>query len=210
MIFCSHIYWANSNNTSPSIERSNLDGSNRTIVIEENLYEPVAVTIDHAEQKLYWVDDVEGIHFKIERSNLDGSTRELVVHNKRQQPVYLAVDSDSVYWSDWVHNAVWTMPKNVKKGDYPTKFKSYFESKRDADPAGIVTRDNVGKINCTAILMSENRKNLAKPVQRLATETFNNLTTSTEESELTTDSSIYCLNDGHLNKTDGTCRCKPG
>ncbi|XP_014473900.1 PREDICTED: protein cueball [Dinoponera quadriceps] len=207
----SHIYWANSNKSSPSIERSNLDGSNRTIVINENLYEPLSVTIDHTEQKLYWADDGEGIHFKIERSNLDGSKRELLVHNKRQQPVYLAVDSDSVYWSDWVHNAIWSMPKNAKEGDYPTKFKSYYESKRDADPAGIVTRDNVGKINCTAIAaMTKRRMNIAKPVQRLTNETFNNLTTSTEESELTTESSIYCLNDGHLNKTDGTCRCKPG
>ncbi|EFN88775.1 protein cueball isoform X2 [Harpegnathos saltator] len=206
----SHIYWANSNKTNPSIERSNLDGSNRTIVIHENLYEPLAVTIDHAEQKLYWTDDDEGIHFKIERSNLDGSKRELLVHYKHQQPVYLAVDSDSIYWSDWIYSAVWTMPKNVKEGDYPTKFKSYFESKRDTNPAGIVTRDNVGKIDCAAILTAVKRKNVIKPVQRLTAETFNNLTTSTEESELTTESSIHCLNDGHLNKTAGTCRCKPG
>ncbi|XP_032662978.1 protein cueball isoform X2 [Odontomachus brunneus] len=205
----SHIYWANSNTTNPSIERSNLDGSNRTIVIQENLYEPLAVTIDHVEQKLYWIDDGEGIHFKIERSNLDGSKRELLVHNKHQQPVFLAVDSNSLYWSDWVHSAIWTMPKNAKEGDYPIKFKSYFESKRDADPAGIVTRDNVGKIDCPTILTTK-RTNVTKSVQRLPAKTFNNLTTSTEESELTTESSIYCLNDGHLHKTDGTCRCKPG
>lgn len=168
------------------------------------------MAIDHAEQKLYWADDGEGIHFKIERSNLDGSERELLIHSKHHQPIYLAVDSDSVYWSDRVHSAVWTMPKNAKEGDYPVKFTSYYESKRDADPAGIVTRDNVGKINCTAILTAKKRTKVARPAQRLTAETFNNLTTSTEESELTTESSIYCLNDGRLNKTGGTCRCKPG
>ncbi|XP_029174377.1 protein cueball isoform X2 [Nylanderia fulva] len=207
----SFIYWANSNTTNPSIERSNLDGSDRTIVVKENLYEPLAVAIDHAQQKLYWIDDVEGIHFKIERSNLDGSERELLVLNKHQQPIYLAVDNESVYWSDWVHRAVWSMPKNVKVGDYPTKFKSYYESKKDANPAGIVTRDNVGKIDCAAVFsMLEKRRNLSEPVSRPSAETFNNLTTSTEESDLTTESSKNCLNNGHLNKTDGTCRCKPG
>ncbi|KAL6445082.1 hypothetical protein ACFW04_002173 [Cataglyphis niger] len=207
----SRIYWVNSNTTNPSIEHSNLDGNDRTIVVKENLYEPLAVAIDHAERKLYWIDDVEGIHFKIERSNLDGSERELLVHNKHQQPVYLAVDSESIYWSDWVYSAVWTMPKNAKAGDYPTKFKSYYDSRRDADPAGIVTRDNVGKIDCAAILsMMEKKANLSRSVLRPLTETFNNLTTSTEESDLTTESSKYCLNDGHLNKTDGTCQCKSG
>lgn len=206
----SFIYWANSNSESPSIERSNLDGSDRTIVVGENLYEPVAVAIDHAQQKLYWIDDVEGIHYKIERSNLDGSERELLVHSKHQQPAYLAVDNESMYWSDWVYSAVWTMPKKAVVGNYPTKFISYYDSRRDANPAGIVTRDNVGKIDCAAIFSTFNKKrNLSEPVSRpLAT--YNNLTTSTEESDSTTEISKYCLNNGHANKTDDTCRCKPG
>lgn len=211
ILFCSRIYWTNSDISNASIECSDLDGNNRKIVIKENLYEPLAIAIDHAERKLYWIDDVEGIHFKIERSNLDGSQRELLVHSKHQQPVYLAVDNESIYWSDWVHSAIWTMPKNAKTGDYPTKFKSYYELRRDADPAGIVTRDNVGQINCALVPSTiEKRTNLSVPSPRSATETFNNLTTSKEESDLTTESSKYCLNDGHLNKRNNTCRCKKG
>lgn len=209
MIFFRRIYWTNSNKTNPSIEYSNLDGSNRTIIFNGNeLYEPLAIAIDHAEQKLYWIDDVEGIYFKIERSNLDGSERELLVHNKHQQPVYLAVDNELIYWSDWAYRAIWTMPKNAKAGDYQTIFKSY-DFRKDTDPAGIVTRDNVGKIDCATILSRmEKRANLSRP--RPLTETFNNLTTSTEESDLTTESSIYCLNDGRLNKINNTCHCNPG
>jgi len=213
MIFSRRIYWTNSNRTNPSIEYSNLDGSNRTIIFKgpHVLYEPLAVAIDHAERKLYWIDDVEGIHFKIERSNLDGSEREVLVYNTHQQPAYLAVDSESIYWSDWVHNAIWTMPKNIKAGDYPTKFRS-FDLRYNADPIGIVTRDNVGKIDCATIasMIEKKRANLSRPVPQPLNETFNNLTTSTEESDLTTESSRYCLNDGHLNKTDKTCHCKPG
>lgn len=200
----------NSNTSNPSIECSNFDGSDRSIVIKENLYEPLAVAIDHTDRKLYWIDDVEGIHFKIERSNLDGSQRELLVHNKHQQPVYLAVDNESIYWTDWVYNAVWSMPKNAKAGDYPSKFKSYYDSRRDADPAGIVTRDNVGQMNCATILSPIEKKIKSVPAPRLVAETFNNLTTSTEESDLTTENSKYCLNDGRLNKTTNTCRCEEG
>lgn len=135
----------------------------------------------------------------------------MLVHSKHQQPVYLAVDNESVYWSDWVHSAIWTMPKNAKAGDMPIKFKSYFDSKRDADPAGIVTRDNIGNINCLAILpRMEKRTNLSKPVIRMMSETFNNLTTSTEESDLTTDSSKYCLNSGQLNAKSDMCECTLG
>ncbi|KAG7205627.1 hypothetical protein KM043_007590 [Ampulex compressa] len=206
-----HLYWTNSNSTNPSIERSRLDGSDRRTVIEENLYEPVAVAVDHVEQKLYWLDDVEGINFKIERSNFDGSERELLVHSKHQQPVYLAVDRDSIYWSDRVYSSVWTMPKNCKPGTQPTIFKSYHASNRDADPASILTRDNVGRIDCEAIARMEKRTNVLKPsTANVPVYTYNNLTTSTEESDLTTESSRYCLNDGHLERKSGACRCKPG
>jgi len=209
IIFSRHIYWANSNTAKPSIERSNVDGSERITVIKENLYEPVAVAVDHAEQKIYWIDDIEGINFKIERSDLDGNNRELVVHSRHQQPVYLAVDSESIYWSDWVYSAIWTMPKNAKAGDIPIEFKSYYDSKRDADPAGIVTRDNVGNIDCSAIQpRMEKRTNLSMFVPREMIETFNNLTTSTELSDLTTENS-KCVN-GQLNEMNDTCHCKSG
>jgi len=210
MIFFRHIYWANSNSATPTIERSNLDGSERITVIKENLYEPVAVAVDHAEQKIYWIDDVEGINFKIERSNLDSSNRELLVHSRHQQPVYLAVDSESIYWSDWVYSAIWAMPKNTKPGNIPIEFKSYYGSKRDADPAGIVTRDNVGNIDCLAIQSRMGKRaNLSTFVPREMIETFNNLTTSTELSDLTTEN-FRCLNNGRLNKMNDTCYCKPG
>lgn len=160
---------------------------------------------------MYWIDDVEGIHFKIERSNLDGGERELLIHGTHQQPVYLAVDDELVYWSDWVHSAVWSLPKNATVGE-PKEFKSYYMSRRTADPSGIVTRDNIGTIDCAAILSKMNKmKSLsASQVTTRNNQSFNSLITSTEDSDLTTESSKYCLNNGHLNKTDGKCRCKSG
>ncbi|XP_076302781.1 protein cueball-like [Lasioglossum baleicum] len=202
----SRIYWVNSNDTNPSIERSNLDGSNRMTVIKDNLYEPLAVTIDHVNEKLYWIDDVEGIRMKIERSNLDGTDRELLIHPKRHEPVHLAVDRDSIYWSDSVHKAVWMIPKNEKSDNTPIMFRSYHSS-QDTDPAGIVTRDNVGNVDCTATAKVRQKTSLAFAKM---VEPYNNLTTSTEESELTTEPSKHCLNDGYVDDQEDACQCKLG
>ncbi|XP_011160351.1 protein cueball isoform X1 [Solenopsis invicta] len=201
----SRIYWTNSNKSHPSIEYSNLDGSNRTVVINrtmiENLYEPVAVVIDHAEQKLYWIDDIEGVPFNIGRSNLDGSQWELLLQKNHQQPIYLAVDNESIYWSDSVSSTVWTMPKNPKAEDNPTKFITYNDPrKHHLSPAGIVTRDNVRQIDCAMIKKRPNLPVLAIPLSHVTTRT----------ESVTIKSSKYCLNDGYLNKTDDTCRCKEG
>ncbi|XP_053996535.1 protein cueball [Hylaeus anthracinus] len=207
----SHIYWVNSNITNPSIERSNLDGSGRVTIIKENLYEPLAVAVDHAEEKLYWIDDLEGIRIKIERSNLDGSERELLAPATHQLPVALAVDNDMIYWTDSVYRSIWMMPKNLSVGSIAVEFKSYYTSKHDADPAGIIARDNIGSIDCAAYAKIRRKTNYANSTTaRMTAGSFNNLTTSTEESELTTESSTHCLNNGHVDLNGYTCLCKPG
>ncbi|XP_036145948.1 protein cueball isoform X2 [Monomorium pharaonis] len=203
----SRIYWTNSNKSHPSIEYSNLDGSDRTVVINRTLiksfYEPVAVAIDHAEQKLYWIDDAEGVPFNIGRSNLDGSQRELLLQQNHQQPIYLAVDNESIYWSDPVSSTVWAMPKNTKAEDNLIKFVSYDDPrKHHLSPAGIVTRDNVRRIDCATIKKEPHLSVL--PVQPVPSYLI------TEKPDVTINSSKNCLNDGYLNKTDNTCRCKEG
>ena len=42
--------------TSPKIERAHLDGSNRVTIVDSRLGWPNGVAIDHADNKLYWVD----------------------------------------------------------------------------------------------------------------------------------------------------------
>lgn len=166
------------------------------------------MAIDHAEEKLYWIDDVEGLRIKIERSNLDGTERELLVHDSRQQPVSLAVDQESIYWSDMVYRAIWTISKNATAGDVPMEFHSYFKSNHDADPTGIVARDNVGDVDCAAIAKKRHKTSVVKSMQIV--ESYNNLITSTEESESTTENSKQCLNDGAMDEKTGSCRCKLG
>ncbi|XP_012231553.2 protein cueball isoform X1 [Linepithema humile] len=154
------IYWTNNNLQKPTIESSTLDGKDRTTIVNTGLYQPLALAIDHAEQKLYWSDDSQGNDFKIERSNLDGSEREVLIDSSHHQPAHLAVDNESVYWSDWIERAVWTIPKNGKGRITPVKFASY----DPIHPAGIVTRDNEEN-NCAAIF-SQMEKRTKFPEQR--------------------------------------------
>lgn len=171
---------------------------------------PLAVAVDHTQEKLYWIDDVEGLRIKIERSNLDGTERKLLIHPKHHQPVYLAVDDNSIYWSDVVYRAVWTVPNDSKPDATPTMFYSYHTSNDDADPAGIVARDNVGRIDCAAIAKNRQKTSLGNVTSVQTVESYNNLTTSTEESELTTETSKYCLNGGVVDDNENGCRCKTG
>ncbi|XP_033231013.1 protein cueball isoform X2 [Belonocnema kinseyi] len=200
-----HLYWGNANKSNASIERSNLDGGNRITIIKDNLYEPVAVAVDHATGKLYWIDDEEGIHYKIERSDLDGSNREFIFHGKHQQPVHISVDNKNVYWIDWVYNAAWMIDKSKKPGDIPKQLRSYHDTVKDANPTSVITRDNSGKINCEAFT----RQNIQRPVvEPTILESFNNLTTSTEESDLKHENLSRCSNNGLY--VGNTCYCKPG
>lgn len=163
------------------------------------------MAVDHATGKLYWIDDEEGIHYKIERSDLDGSNREFIFHGKHQQPVHISVDNKNIYWIDWVYNAAWMIDKSKKPGDIPKQLRSYHDSVKDANPTSVITRDNSGKINCDAFV----RQNIQRPVVKTTiSESFNNLTTSTEESDLKHENRTRCSNNG-LHEGN-TCYCKPG
>ena len=75
-----HIYWTNMGNPSAndgSIERSDLDGGNITIIIPPGgTFTPKQLQLDKKNGKLYWCDR-EGM--RVMRSNLDGSDIETLV-----------------------------------------------------------------------------------------------------------------------------------
>lgn len=56
----------------PKIERAGMDGTNRSMIIDKEIYWPNGLTLDYSQEKLYWAD---AKHNFIHRSNLDGSSR---------------------------------------------------------------------------------------------------------------------------------------
>ncbi|MEH2473407.1 DNA-binding beta-propeller fold protein YncE [Nitrobacteraceae bacterium AZCC 2161] len=79
-----HIYWTNMGVPSAndgSIERADIDGSNRKIIIPQGVtHTPKQIHIDKEHGKLYWCDR-EGM--RVMRSNLDGSQAETLVETGR-------------------------------------------------------------------------------------------------------------------------------
>ena len=54
------------------IEKAGMDGSHRSLLVDDNIYWPNGITLDYDEGKVYWVD--ANFHF-IHRMNMDGSQR---------------------------------------------------------------------------------------------------------------------------------------
>jgi hypothetical protein len=79
-----HIYWTNMgvpNLNDGSIERADIDGKNRKIIVPEGgTFTPKQIHLDKTNSKLYWCDR-EGM--RVMRSNLDGSQIETLVEAGR-------------------------------------------------------------------------------------------------------------------------------
>jgi len=107
-----HIYWTNMgvpNLNDGSIERVNLDGSNRVTIVPKGVtFTPKQLQLDKTGGKLYWADR-EGM--RVMRANLDGSKVETLIDTSlgdarpgpdaRKWCVGVAVDSQrgQIYWT---------------------------------------------------------------------------------------------------------------
>jgi hypothetical protein len=106
-----HIYWTNMgvpNLNDGSIERADLDGGNRRIIVPQGgTFTPKQIQLDKRNGKLYWCDR-EGM--RVMRANLDGSQIETLVEagrgdaDRRDQtrwPVGITIDPErgQMYWT---------------------------------------------------------------------------------------------------------------
>jgi DNA-binding beta-propeller fold protein YncE len=106
-----HIYWTNMgipNLNDGSIERADIDGKNRKIIVAQgDTHTPKQIILDKKGGKLYWCDR-EGM--RVMRCNLDGSQLETLIEAGRGEadsrdqtrwPVGLTIDPkfQKIYWS---------------------------------------------------------------------------------------------------------------
>lgn len=103
------------------IERCRLDGSGRVRIVDADIEQPTALTIDRDQELLYWADtalkvtltnpfrssgirDSSGVFsFKTIRvAHLDGSQRRVLIASQLVQPIALAVHGRHLYWLEKV------------------------------------------------------------------------------------------------------------
>lgn len=100
------IYWTDL--ALKTISVSNLDGSNRKILVRGGPNEEFRGIAVHPERRyIFWTNWVQS-HSKIERANLDGTNRRTIVHHGIVWVSGLAIDYqlDRVYWSDRFHRHI--------------------------------------------------------------------------------------------------------
>jgi hypothetical protein len=106
-----HIYWTNMgvpNHNDGSIERADIDGANRKLIIAKgDTHTPKQIILNKTSGKLYWCDR-EGM--RVMRCNLDGSQLETLIdaghgesdsHDQTRWCVGLTIDAvrGQIYWS---------------------------------------------------------------------------------------------------------------
>lgn len=81
--------------TPPRIERCRLDGSERVKIIDTEIDQPSALTIDVEDDTIYWADTSLKV---IEVANLDGSNRRKLITAQLGVPIALTVHGRHLYW----------------------------------------------------------------------------------------------------------------
>ena len=90
----------------PKIETANMDGSSRRILVKRALYWPSGLTLDEANNRLYWVDSYLQI---FEYYDFKRHTVTTVIKDgyKLPYPFGLTLLESHLYWTDWSSRVVY-------------------------------------------------------------------------------------------------------
>lgn len=100
----------------PTVERCNMDGTNRTAIVTQKVVFPYGVTVDYPNNHIYWVDTY--LDF-IERVNYDGSNRKTILRGKVVKNLYgISIFENKIYISSWNNNSIMSIDTKSKKVVY--------------------------------------------------------------------------------------------
>jgi nidogen (entactin) len=91
------MFWTDWNRDAPKVEKASMDGTERTVLVNDGLGLPNGLTIDFDSNNVCWAD--AGTH-KVECVNYDGRNRRVIVQTIGY-PFGLVYNSDLFYWTDW-------------------------------------------------------------------------------------------------------------
>ena len=102
--------------SSPKIERTNMDGTGRVVLVRFRLAWVNAIFLDIKNKHLYWF---EARMKRVERIDFDGNNRRPIVIFKfwiNLHPFALAVHDDILYWTDWSRKGVIKYNYTLQRG----------------------------------------------------------------------------------------------
>ncbi|RXG71249.1 Low-density lipoprotein receptor-related protein 4 [Armadillidium vulgare] len=101
-----------------SIERANMDGSERKSIATYNLTWPNGLAIDYEISRLFWLDAKYKV---VESSDFDGQLRRKMFTNDLYHPFGLALYKDYIFWSDWETMGIYMADKDTGFGKQQLK-----------------------------------------------------------------------------------------
>ena len=119
------LFWSDWGKT-PKIERCGMDGSQRSVLVKDNILWPNGITLDMVHESLYWVD--AKLH-TVNTVNLWGEVKvRQVLHSptKLHHPYSIGVFEDTMYWSDWGLNTTSIYKADKFKGENVMQFKETY------------------------------------------------------------------------------------
>ncbi|XP_011154181.1 low-density lipoprotein receptor-related protein 6 isoform X2 [Harpegnathos saltator] len=97
------MFWTDWNEKRPKIERSNLDATDRILLVTKDISWPNGIALDLERLKIYWCDAKTD---KIEVSNMDGTDRREVITDNLPHLFGLSLLGDYLYWTDWQRRSI--------------------------------------------------------------------------------------------------------
>ncbi len=91
-----YLYWIDQGQYA-RLERSNLDGSNRALLISQDLISPTDLFVDVKTGHVYWSDNIKD---RIERCDWDGKNRQIIKSQQMPNTKSIFVLDDLLYYAD--------------------------------------------------------------------------------------------------------------
>ena len=116
--FSSYLFWSDTG-ASAAIERCALDGTNRTVLVQEDITWPSGVTLDTAAQLVYWID---GSFDTISSMDYNGNNRKTIFDDSRWYKLTflsqfdgfdLDISGDFIYFRDLWKISITKINKNT-------------------------------------------------------------------------------------------------
>uniref|UniRef100_H3DAP4 LDL receptor related protein 1 n=1 Tax=Tetraodon nigroviridis TaxID=99883 RepID=H3DAP4_TETNG len=92
-----YLYWSDWGDN-PHIGRIGMDGTNRSIIIEEKITWPNGLTLDFVNDRIYWADAREDY---IAFASLDGTRRHTILVKDIPHIFAMSLFEEYIYWTDW-------------------------------------------------------------------------------------------------------------
>ena len=110
----SYLFWSDWG-AAAAIERSALDGSDRTALVKDNITWPNGVTLDTGAKLVYWID---ASHDTINSVDYNGNNRKIIFEDlslslSKFHGFDLDITGDSIYFTDWLQNSIYSININT-------------------------------------------------------------------------------------------------